>query len=60
LGEGLAQRKKLDRPETDDPCRLLKLRQMGTYGVKCKLSFLGWSIGLVVPVQKIFILPWML
>jgi hypothetical protein len=25
-----------------------------------KGSFLGWFVGLVVPVQEIFVLPWLL
>ncbi len=41
------------------PCRLLKLRQMGTMEYNCKGSFLGWFVGLIVPVQEIFFRPWL-
>jgi hypothetical protein len=41
---------------------LLKLRQLGTYGVKMKGSFLAWLVRWAgrLPVQEIFILPWLL
>ncbi len=48
--------------ETIGPCWLLKLRWIGTQKeFKWKGSFLGWFVGLVVLVQRTFILPsWLL
>ncbi len=42
------------------PLLTVKRRQMGLKEYKWKGSFLGWFIGLVVPLQEIFILPWLL
>jgi hypothetical protein len=40
---------------------LWKLRQMGTYRVQMnRVIPYGWFVGLVVPVQEIFILLWLL
>jgi hypothetical protein len=33
---------------------------MGTLGLQIKRIFLYWFVELVVPVQEIFILPWLL
>jgi hypothetical protein len=33
---------------------------MGTLGLQIKRLFLYWFVELVVPVQEIFILPWLL
>ncbi len=50
-----------ERPERGGPCCwLLKLRQMGTQRVQKTRVFPWWFFGLVVPVQKIFVLPWLL
>ncbi len=41
----------------------VKLRKLVTQRVctyKSKASFLGWVLGLVMPVQEIFVLPWQL
>jgi hypothetical protein len=32
----------------------------GEWGFKEFKSFLGWFVGLVVPVQEMFVLPWLL
>ncbi len=43
-----------ERLERGGPCQLLQLRQTGTQGVHLKGGpFLGWFVGLVVPVQEI-------
>ncbi len=42
------------------PCSLLKLRQIGTFGVHIKGVLLGWFVMLVVSVEEKFVLPWML
>jgi hypothetical protein len=34
------------------------LAKRAVSGFVSQRSFLGWPIGLVVPVQKIFVLPW--
>ncbi len=50
-----------ERPETDGPCWRLKLRWMETQKVQIK-GVLPWFsfVGLVVPVQETFVLPWLL
>ncbi len=57
-----------ERPERGGPrhtglLELMELRQIGTQGVNMKGSFgffLCWFVGLIVPVQEIFDLPWLL
>jgi len=39
------------------PCSLLKLRQMWTQESTYEGGLLSWFLGLVVPVQDIFVLP---
>ncbi len=53
---------KTERLERGGPCGLLKLRQMETkeYTAHERGSFFGWFVELIVPVQKIFVLPWLL
>ncbi len=42
---------------------LLTIENWGEWGLKeyeWKGSFLGWFVGLVGPIQQIFVLPWLL
>jgi hypothetical protein len=49
-----------ERLERCGPCWLLKQGKRGHKEYKLKGSFLSWLVGLVVPVQEIFVLPWLL
>ncbi len=49
-----------DHRELGNPCRLLKLRQIGTLRLHMKGVLPCWFVGLIVRVQKIFVLPWLL
>jgi hypothetical protein len=61
IGELYDMLERSQRDQRGGPCWLLKLRWWGLKEYKWKGSLFAWLfVGLVVPVQETFILPWLL